>query len=94
MSRNYLQLQLQEMAVNISRVYQGFISKGPFVDGGPEAYFADVSEPTFVIKSCLYNVQTLILDAVVVGCSSPVLKSLTLTFICRYTERMWFGKTF
>lgn len=58
------------MAVNIARVYQGFLSKGLSIEGGPEAYFADVSQPTFVIKSCLYNAQTLVLDAVVVrGCA-------------------------
>ena len=55
------------MAVNIARVYQGFISVGPFLQGGPETYFADVSQPTFVTKSCLYNAQTLILDGVVVS---------------------------
>ena len=59
------------MAVNIARVYQGFLSKGPDLPGGPEAYFADVSEATFVLKSCLYNAQTLVLDAVVVGRSTP-----------------------
>ena len=55
------------MGVNIARVYEGFVSKGPGMDGGPEEYFANVSEPTFVVKSCLYNTQTLILDAVVVS---------------------------
>ncbi|KAM5540155.1 hypothetical protein V8D89_006295 [Ganoderma adspersum] len=59
-------LATAEMAVNIARVYQGFLSKGPDLTGGPEAYFADVSEATFVIKSCLYNAQTLVLDAVVI----------------------------
>ena len=59
------------MAVNIARVYQGFLSKGPDLPGGPEAYFADVSEATFVLKSCLYNAQTLVLDAVVVRCFTP-----------------------
>ncbi|KAI0739381.1 hypothetical protein C8Q80DRAFT_1111581 [Daedaleopsis nitida] len=61
-----LALATAEMAVNIARVYQGFVSKGPTMQGGPEAYFASVSEATFVLKSCLYNVQTLVLDAVVI----------------------------
>ncbi|KAI1782844.1 hypothetical protein LXA43DRAFT_1137185 [Ganoderma leucocontextum] len=61
-----LTLATAEMAVNIARVYQGFLSKGPDIAGGPEAYFADVSEPTFVMKSSLYNAQTLVLDAVVI----------------------------
>ncbi|KAI9058981.1 hypothetical protein FKP32DRAFT_1614473 [Trametes sanguinea] len=59
-------LATAEMAVNITRVFQGFITKGPSLEGGPEAYFAVVSDPTFVTKSVLYNVQTLILDAVVI----------------------------
>ena len=55
------------MAVNITRIFEGFVTKGPFVPGGPEAWFSVVSDPTFVAKSVLYNVQTLILDAVVVS---------------------------
>lgn len=55
------------MGVNTARVYQGFITVGPFLAGGPEAYFGDVSTTTFVTKSCVYNAQTLILDAVVVS---------------------------
>ena len=54
------------MGTNIARIYRGLVSVGPLMEGGSEAYFADVSEATFVVKSCLYNVQTLILDAVVV----------------------------
>ncbi|KAI0370681.1 hypothetical protein BV20DRAFT_1071393 [Pilatotrama ljubarskyi] len=59
-------LATAEMAVNISRVYLGFLSKGPAMEGGPEAFFALVSDPTFVAKSIFYNTQTLILDAVVI----------------------------
>ena len=54
------------MIVNIIRVRQGFLTIGPRLSGGPEQFFRDVSTSTFVIKSCLYNTQTLILDAVVV----------------------------
>lgn len=57
----------QEMIVNIMRVRQGFLTVGPRLEGGPEEFFENVSESTFVIKSCLYNAQTLILDAVVVS---------------------------
>lgn len=56
----------QEMVVNIVRICQGFLNIGPALPGGPVQYFNDVAQPTFVIKSCLYNVQTLILDGVVV----------------------------
>ena len=57
------------MAVNILRLRQGYLSLGPFLPGGPEQFFQDVSQTTFVIKSCLYNAQTLILDGVVVSAS-------------------------
>lgn len=66
---------LQEMTVNIMRLYEGFISKGPKQPGGPEAYFGNVSEVSFVLKNALYNAQTLILDGVVV-CASPRLSAL------------------
>jgi hypothetical protein len=54
------------MIVNIIRISEGFVSVGPNLPGGPEQYFQNVAETTFVIKSVLYNVQTLILDGVVV----------------------------
>ena len=57
---------LQEMIVNIVHICQGFLSIGPTLQGGPTQYFSDVAQPTFIIKSTLYNVQTLLLDAVVV----------------------------
>ncbi|KAI0773176.1 hypothetical protein BD413DRAFT_656572 [Trametes elegans] len=59
-------LATAEMGVNIARIYKGFITVGPFVRGGPEAYFEVVSDTTFVVKSIIYNIQTLILDAVVI----------------------------
>lgn len=55
-----------EMTVNLVRICQGFINIGPHLPGGPEQYFADFSQLTFLAKSVLYNIQTLILDAVVI----------------------------
>ena len=55
------------MIVNTIRVKDGFMVIGPTLPGGPEQFFRDVSQTTFVIKSCLYNVQTMILDGVVVS---------------------------
>ena len=63
----------QEMVVNVARLYRGFISKGPALPGGPEEYFAfspSSGDPLFLIKSCLYNTQTVVLDAVVVSLRS------------------------
>ena len=63
------ELVTQEMGVNIARMYQGFLTKGLRAPGGPEGFFGDVTQTTFVVKSVLYNAQTLILDAVVVRAS-------------------------
>ncbi|THH32340.1 hypothetical protein EUX98_g1836 [Antrodiella citrinella] len=53
-------------AVNVTRLQEGLLDVGPFLSGGVEEYFSNISQPTFVIKSTLYNVQTLVLDAVVI----------------------------
>ncbi|KAI1789104.1 hypothetical protein LXA43DRAFT_1155888 [Ganoderma leucocontextum] len=59
-------LSTAEMALNMARIYEGFVTLGPSLPGGPEQYFDNVSIPTFVIKSGLFNAQSLILDAVVI----------------------------
>ncbi|KAH8079073.1 hypothetical protein BXZ70DRAFT_652915 [Cristinia sonorae] len=59
-------LATMEFAVNIVRVVKGCINDGPNYPTGIEGWFSDVSEQTFVMKSGLYNTQTLILDAVVI----------------------------
>ncbi|KAI0702358.1 hypothetical protein C8T65DRAFT_741523 [Cerioporus squamosus] len=61
-----LLLSSAEMGVNIARLYQGFISKGPALPGGSEEYFSSATDATFLVKSCLYNAQTVVLDAVVI----------------------------
>ncbi len=53
--------------MNITRLYRGFITRGPHLLGGSDQYFAGASDPTFLVKSILYDFQTAILDAVVVG---------------------------
>ncbi len=57
----------KELGVNITRLYRGFITRGPHLPGGSDQYFAGASDPTFLVKSILYDFQTAILDAVVVG---------------------------
>ena len=55
------------MVNNVVRLREGFLTVGPFLPGGTEAYFANVAQRTFIIKSVLYNAQTLILDFAVVS---------------------------
>ncbi len=52
------------MVTNIIRICEGFLNIDP---SQSLAYFETVSETTFIVKSVLYNTQTLILDAVVVS---------------------------
>lgn len=80
------------MAVNIARIYQGFITIGPFVPGGPEAWFSVVSDPTFVAKSVFYNTQTLILDAVVVSHWWSLQTALSMLIAVRSTGHISYGK--
>ena len=54
------------MAISVFRLYQGFLTSGPRMPGGPEEYFADVTLSTYVIKSVFYDLQTLTFDAVMV----------------------------
>ncbi|TCD61735.1 hypothetical protein EIP91_008002 [Steccherinum ochraceum] len=55
-----------ELGVNIQWIKNGFITLGPKHIDGVEGYFADVSEPAYIVKTSLYNVQTLIFDAAVI----------------------------
>ncbi|KAI0773174.1 hypothetical protein BD413DRAFT_472762 [Trametes elegans] len=61
-----LMLSTMEMIVNIMRLYEGFIKIGPSFPMGPLQYFNDVSRLSFILKTVLYQVQTLILDGVVI----------------------------
>lgn len=58
------------MILNIVRLWQGLFTVGPTYRGGPDGYFYDVSHYTFVFKSVLYNLQTIIFDGVVVSTSA------------------------
>ncbi|KAH8078736.1 hypothetical protein BXZ70DRAFT_1051184 [Cristinia sonorae] len=59
-----LLLSTAEFAVNIVRLIEGMITKGPKTT--PDLFYADVTQSTFVVKSILYNLQTLVLDGVVI----------------------------
>ncbi|EJC99740.1 uncharacterized protein FOMMEDRAFT_148592 [Fomitiporia mediterranea MF3/22] len=59
-------LATAELTVNIVRVCQGLLNIGPSLLGGPQQYFDDVTQPTFIFKSSVSNLQALILDAVVI----------------------------
>jgi hypothetical protein len=55
------------MVVDIIRVEYGLVKYRDTYPGGPSAFFADVSQDTYVIKHAFYVMQTLLADGVVVG---------------------------
>lgn len=57
----------QEFIIDVARLIRGFVIVGPYRPGGPWLFFYSVRDYTFIVKGCLYPVQTLILDGVVVS---------------------------
>ncbi|KAG2144617.1 hypothetical protein DEU56DRAFT_979173 [Suillus clintonianus] len=55
----------KHMVVNIIRAEDGLVRDRNIL-GGPSAYFADVSQQTYVIKHSIYVLQTLLADGVVI----------------------------
>ena len=53
--------------IDIIRIMEGLILYRDTYPGGPVAYFADVSQWTFVSKNYVFTAQTLIGDGVVVS---------------------------
>lgn len=69
------------MIVDIVRVENGFVKYRNTFQGGPAAYFADITQPLFVAKNFLVVFQTQVGDGVLVG---PI-------FVCRITA-LWAHK--
>lgn len=59
-------LSTAHMVVNIIRAEDGLVKYADTYTGGPSAYFADVSQKTYVIKHSFYVMQTLLADGVVI----------------------------
>lgn len=53
--------------MDIYRIEQGLVAQRNTFPGGPPAFFADVTQPTFVMKNAVYTLQTLLGDGVVVS---------------------------
>ena len=77
---------VKEMVTNIVHICQGFLNIGPRLPLGPEQYFGDNSRAPFVIKSCLFDAQTLLFDALMVSGSgapynenSPIIRYIAPT---------------
>ncbi|KAG1850806.1 hypothetical protein DFJ58DRAFT_793139 [Suillus subalutaceus] len=59
-------LSTAHIVVNIIRAEDGLVKYANTYPGGPSAYFADVSQNTYVIKHSFYVMQTLLADGVVI----------------------------
>ncbi|KAG2743598.1 hypothetical protein P692DRAFT_20838267 [Suillus brevipes Sb2] len=59
-------LSTAHMVVNIIRIEDGLVKYRDTYPGGPSAFFADVSQNTYVIKHSFYIMQTLLADGVVI----------------------------
>jgi hypothetical protein len=55
------------MVVDIIRIEEGLVKYRNTFPGGPVAFFADDTQETYVIKSAVIVMQTLLGDGVVVG---------------------------
>jgi len=59
-------LSTSHAIVDLIRVNQGFVNERNSFEGGPPAYFSDVAQTLFVVRSTIYAAQTLLGDAVVI----------------------------
>ncbi|KAI0047983.1 hypothetical protein FA95DRAFT_1491635 [Auriscalpium vulgare] len=54
------------VSINFQRLIEGLIHQRDFPEGGPSAWFNDIAEPSFVFKSAVYAMQTLLADGVLI----------------------------
>lgn len=59
-------LSTVHIAVNIIRVQDGLVNYRDTFQGGPVAFFSDVTEKTYIMKHMLYVLQTLLADGVMI----------------------------
>jgi hypothetical protein len=63
----YSPISIQHIVIDIIRIDQGLVKQRNSFPGGPAAFFADVTQSTFISKSSVFTVQTLLGDGVVVS---------------------------
>ncbi|KAG1725529.1 hypothetical protein EDB19DRAFT_264139 [Suillus lakei] len=74
-------LSTAHIIVNIIRVEYAFVKYRSTYPGGPAAFFADVSQQTYVLKHALYVLQTLLADGVVIYRCYVVWKSVWIVIL-------------
>jgi hypothetical protein len=63
----YSPISIQHIIIDIIRIEQGLVIQRNSFPGGPVAFFADVTQSTFISKSAVFTLQTLLGDGVVVS---------------------------
>lgn len=61
-----LVLSTTHIIIDIIRIEQGLVVQRNTFPGGPQAFFADVAQTTFISKNSIYTLQTLLGDGVVI----------------------------
>ncbi|KAG1820606.1 hypothetical protein EV424DRAFT_886852 [Suillus variegatus] len=59
-------LSTAHMIVDIIRIEEGLVTYRDTFPGGPAAFFADVTQITFVVKNIIYSLQTMLGDGMVI----------------------------
>ncbi|KAG2111462.1 hypothetical protein DEU56DRAFT_896569 [Suillus clintonianus] len=74
-------LSTAHMVVNTIRTEDGLVKYRDTFQGGPMAFFGDLTQQTFVIKHALYLLQTLLADGVVIYRCYVVWRSLWMIIL-------------
>jgi len=59
-------LSTTHMVIDVIRIEQGLVVQRNSFPGGPSAFFADVTQSTFISKNSVYTLQTLLGDGVLI----------------------------
>jgi len=76
-----LVLSTTHIIMDIYRIEQGLVAQRNTFPGGPPAFFADVTQPTFVMKNIIYTLQTLLGDGVVIFRCYVVWQNIWVVFL-------------
>ncbi|KAG0708549.1 hypothetical protein DFH29DRAFT_843062 [Suillus ampliporus] len=74
-------LSTAHMVIDVIRIEDGLVKYRNTYPGGPAAFFADISQRTYVAKNAMYIIQTLLADGVVIYRCYVVWKSIWIIIL-------------
>ncbi|KAG1898785.1 uncharacterized protein F5891DRAFT_1144498 [Suillus fuscotomentosus] len=83
-------LSTAHMIVDIIRIEEGLVTYRDTFPGGPAAFFADVTQITFVVKNIIYTMQTMLGDGMVIYRCYIVWQSVWVIIV---PSCLWLGIT-